>query len=73
MQLIRLFFAVLFAMLGLLAGPTYAVPPDLSTLTTAISLDTIGIALLAVAGAIVVFKVLKQGAMIVLRFLGWAK
>ena len=65
--------SLLFLVLSFVAAPAFALPPDLTTLTAAINLDTVGAALLAIAVVIVGFKVIKQGAMIVLRFLGWAK
>ena len=48
-------------------------PATLADLTTAVDFATATAAMLAVAVLVIGFKVMKQGAMVVLRWIGFAK
>jgi len=60
--------------LSFLSAFSYALPPaTLTDLTTAVDFATATAAMLAVAVLVIGFKVIKQGAMVVLRWIGFAK
>lgn len=71
MTYLRMWLAFALAFACSLARATP--PATLADLTSAIDFTTASAALLAVALAVIAFKVVKQGGMIVLRFIGWAK
>lgn len=65
-------------LLGLLVSflslSAFALPPaTLVDLTTGVDFATATAAMLAVALAVIGFKVMKQGAIVVLRWIGFAK
>lgn len=72
MQKIRLFLAALFALaMSFIAPATYALPPDFSSLTTAIDMSTTSAALLLAAAALIGVYILWKGAnMIMSAFKG---
>jgi hypothetical protein len=72
--MMKMLWVCLLAALLSLCGFAFATAPaTLADLTAAISFTDVVAAVLAVGLAIIVFKLVKQGVMIVLRFIGWAK
>lgn len=67
--------AAVAAIMASVAFPTWATDPPatLVDLTGAISFATMTAAVLAVALLVINYKVLKQGALTVMRSIGWAR
>lgn len=67
MQMLKLFFAALFAMIaGLVSLPAAAVPVDLTALTTAVDFSTATTAVLGVAAALITVYIAYRAAKMVI-------
>lgn len=67
MRFLQVLAAAFFAFLSLFAAPAFAAGPDLTTLTGAVDLTTVGAGILAVAALMMAPRVIKYAAQSIMK------